>query len=56
MAIRVATEISGPGGRALIPDHAADPDRIAQAIMLMVEAPTLRLTGGADSGSEDGTD
>jgi len=25
-------------------------------MMLMIEAPTLRLTGGADSGGEDGAD
>jgi hypothetical protein len=34
--------ITGPGGSALIPERAADPDRIARAIMLMVAAPGAR--------------
>jgi hypothetical protein len=39
---RVATEVSGPGGKDLIPERAADPDRIAQALMMMISAPGSR--------------
>jgi hypothetical protein len=35
-------EMTGANGTALIPARAADPDRIAQAIMLMVAAPGQR--------------
>jgi hypothetical protein len=39
---RISAEVSGPGGKDLIPERAADPDRIAQAIMLMIEVPVAR--------------
>jgi hypothetical protein len=35
-------EMTGANGAALIPERAADPDRIAQAIMLMAAAPGAR--------------
>jgi hypothetical protein len=39
---RIATEISGSGGKDLVPERAADPDRIAQALLLMLSAPDAR--------------
>ena len=51
---RPAQALVGAGGAPLIPERAADPDRIAAALLLMVEAPTLRLIGGADSRDDDG--
>jgi hypothetical protein len=59
--------LAGPGGRDLVPERTADPDRIAAALVRMIEAPTartaaisrapaLRLIGGADNGNEDDAD
>ena len=56
-----AQAITGAGGKDLIPERAADPDRIAQALLLMVKAPGSRPASalverssadgdGADSG------
>jgi hypothetical protein len=39
---RVSAEVSGLGGRDLIPERAADPDRIAHALLLMLSAPGSR--------------
>jgi hypothetical protein len=39
---RISAEVSGPGGKDLIPERAADPERIAQALLLMVAAPGSR--------------
>ena len=59
--------LAGPGGRDLVPERTADPDRIAAALVRMIEAPTaraaaisrapaLQLIGGADSGNDDDAD
>jgi transposase-like protein len=39
---RISAEVSGLGSKDLIPERAADPDRIAQALLLMIEAPVAR--------------
>jgi hypothetical protein len=59
---RVSAEVSGLGGKDLIPERAADPDRIAQMLVMMISAPGSRparaliersSADGADSNSDE---
>jgi hypothetical protein len=41
----IPTQVTGKDGKDLIPDRASDPDRVAQALLLLLATPTPEKPG-----------